>query len=289
MWAEKGKQPIRPNGQGQGIMVSDFIEEHGGYLRLSNEEYEAAKDLHPGLWKEARQLLELGAEYEGYWDSDKFMNQVEHSITIAEIKYPKETHSLVFLFDQSSGYTAFADNALNVNRMNVRPGGAEAILHDTVWNGMSQRMVLSDGRPKGTKRVLEERGVNTKGMKAERMREVLGEMSDFKYEKKKVERLVASRGHRAIFIPKFHCELNPIESCWCHSKHYTRSHCDYTFPGLLAIIDQSLNSVTLDMIRKFFRKTHETVQAYCEGLTPGPEMTKALKTYKSHRRISEPQ
>ena len=51
-------------------MVSDFIEEHGGYLRLSNEEYEAAKDLHPGLWKEARQLLELGAEYEGYWDSD---------------------------------------------------------------------------------------------------------------------------------------------------------------------------------------------------------------------------
>jgi len=49
MWAEKGKQPIRPNGQGQGIMVSDFIEEHGGYLRLSNEEYEAAKDLQARL------------------------------------------------------------------------------------------------------------------------------------------------------------------------------------------------------------------------------------------------
>jgi len=108
-------------------------------------------------------------------DSDQFMNQVEYNITIAEIKYPKETHSLVFLFDQSSGYTAFADDALNVNRMNVRPGGAEAILHDTVWNGMSQRMVLSDGRPKGMKRVHEERGVNTKGMKAERMQEVLGE------------------------------------------------------------------------------------------------------------------
>jgi len=25
-------------------MVSDFIEKHGGYLQLSNEEYEAAKD-----------------------------------------------------------------------------------------------------------------------------------------------------------------------------------------------------------------------------------------------------
>jgi len=48
-WAEKGKQLIRPKGQGRGIMVSDFIEKHGGYLRLSNEEYEAAKDSHPGL------------------------------------------------------------------------------------------------------------------------------------------------------------------------------------------------------------------------------------------------
>ena len=46
-------------------------------------------------------------------------------------------------------------------------------------------------------------------------------------------------GHRAIFIPKFHCELNPIECCWCHSKRYTRSHCDYTFPGLLATINAS--------------------------------------------------
>ena len=105
----------------------------------------------------------------------------------------------------------------------------------------------------------------------------------------KVERLVASCGHQAIFIPKFHCELNPIESCWCHSKHYTRSHCDHTFPGLLAIIDQSLNSMTLDMIQKFFQKTRETMQAYREGLTPELEMTKALKTYKSHWRISEPQ
>ena len=45
----------------------------------------------------------------------------------------------------------------------------------------------------------------------------------------------------------------------------------------------------LDMIRKFFRKTRETMRAYREGLTPGPEMAKSLKTYKSHRRISEAQ
>ena len=38
--------------------------------------YDRAEDSHPGLWKEARQLLKLGGEYEGYWDSEKFLNQV---------------------------------------------------------------------------------------------------------------------------------------------------------------------------------------------------------------------
>ena len=133
MWAEKGKQPIRPKGQGQSIMVSEFIEEHGGYLRLSDEEYKSAKDSPL-----TQTLLSFGLV----------------------ILYPKESHSLVVLFDQSSD-----DDALNVNRMNVRPGGAQAILHDTVWNGRGQKMVFSDGTPKGMKHILEERGVNTKDMK----------------------------------------------------------------------------------------------------------------------------
>ena len=77
-------------------------------------------------------------------------------------------------------------SSLNVNRMNVRPGKAQAVLRDTIRNGRAQRMVFSDGTPKGMKHIIEERCANTKGMKAEKMREVLGEMSDFKYEKTKV-------------------------------------------------------------------------------------------------------
>ena len=68
-------------------------------------------------------------------------------------------------------------------------------------------------------------------MKAADMRRVLGEMPDFKYEKTKVGKKPYSRGHRVIFIPKFHCELNLIEHCWGHAKHCTKQHCDYTFQG----------------------------------------------------------
>ena len=44
-------------------------------------------------------------------------------------------------------------------------------------------MNFSLGVPKGLKRVLEERGVDTQGMKAEEMRAVLGSHPDFQNEK----------------------------------------------------------------------------------------------------------
>ena len=40
MWAEKGKQPIRPKGLGRGIMVSDFVDEFNGLLTLTEGEFE---------------------------------------------------------------------------------------------------------------------------------------------------------------------------------------------------------------------------------------------------------
>ena len=69
------------------------------------------------------------------------------------------------LIDQSSGYTSFSDDVLNVNCMNVRPGGAQAVLHDTVWNGRAQNIVFSDSISKGMKHIHKEREVYTKGMK----------------------------------------------------------------------------------------------------------------------------
>lgn len=126
VWAETGKQPIHPKGQGCGLMVSEFIDEHNGFLKLSDEEFEDASTEHPGLWKEARFILKFGIAAEGQWNNEKCMHQVRQAVTIAEIKYPTLTHNIVFLFDQSSGHTAYVDDALNVNRMNVHPGATHA-------------------------------------------------------------------------------------------------------------------------------------------------------------------
>ena len=97
-WGTKDMTILRPKSKGAGIMVSDFIDEHNGYLRLSDDEYEQFKESHPGIKRQARAYLEYGENKEGYWTSEKFMAQIEVEATIAEVKYPREEgYRLVFL------------------------------------------------------------------------------------------------------------------------------------------------------------------------------------------------
>jgi len=55
------------------------------------------------------------------------------------------------------------------------------------------------------------------------MSQVLSLQSDFKLEKPLIQCLVEGHGHKCIFLPKFHCELNPIEMMWGYAK-YHESH-----------------------------------------------------------------
>ena len=82
-WVEPGTQCIKPKTRGTGIMVSDFIDEFDGSLKLSDSEYEKAKQQHPEIQQSARVLLEIGVNKEGYWDNKKLMQQVEQAATIA--------------------------------------------------------------------------------------------------------------------------------------------------------------------------------------------------------------
>ena len=283
MWAEEGKVPIQPKSLGRGIMISDFVIEHDGLLSLSDSELEIARHDNITINQEGRQILHYGAASEGYWTSEKFLAQVQSAIAIAEFKYPKDSNTLVWLFDQSSCHCAYNDDALNVKRMNVKPGGAQPKMRDTCWNGKTQKMVLPDGRPKGMKLVLEERGADTTKMKAADMAVVLGNHHDFKHEKTALEHVIKPKGHYCIYIPKFHCKLNPIERVWGKAKQYTRSHCDYSFAGPEETIYLALDSVKTETIRKYLRKAREYMKAYREGITDGVKVVEALKTYKSDR------
>ena len=147
-------------------MVSEFIEEKDGYLALSDEQYELeVTNNDQDIEKSALAVLEIGEHQEGYWNSDRFMEQVGKAVRITDLKYPPSQG--YHRFDHSCGHTAYAEDA---SKMNKGPGGKQPKMRETVWNGQQQTMTLPDGRPKGAALVLEGRGYNTKRMKLEEMR-----------------------------------------------------------------------------------------------------------------------
>lgn len=154
-WCDGTKQALKQKSLGQAIMVSDFIDEVGGFL-----EYEG----------EAARLL-LEHQSEGYFTNQMLIAQVHRTISIFEKKYPAAQG--LFIFDNAPSHTKRPDDALNADKMNVKDGGKQPFMRDASWEGVVQNMTLPDGRQKGMKTVLEERGVDTKGMNAEKLREEL--------------------------------------------------------------------------------------------------------------------
>ena len=71
-----------------------------------------------------------GKGREGWWNSEKFMEQARDIVDAVEILYPG--HQLVFEVDWSCGHNAFAPDALRVENMNVKYGGKQAKMRETV-------------------------------------------------------------------------------------------------------------------------------------------------------------
>ena len=273
-------------------MVSDFTEEHNGYLQLTDQEFEEAKKSNPRLKKQARAFLEYGENKEGYWTSERFMSQIDDATTITEIKYPREKgYCLVWIFDRSSCHGAYSENALNANKMNTKPGGKQPAMRDTInpFTGQIQHLVFSTGIPKGLIQVLKERGIDTRKMKLDDMRKELASHPDFRDEKTKTEHELNRCGHVCVLLPKFHCELNPIERYWAQAKRYTRAYSNYTIAGLQKNTPDGLEVITLENIRNHYRKVQTYMFGYVQGLAAGKEleeyMKKCKKVYESHRHI----
>ena len=219
-------------------------------------------------------------------------------IPIFERIYPNAIGE--FFFDQSSAHGAFAPNALNAKDMNVKPGGKQRIMPDTIiplnnphpdLHGKPQQMVFPTdllpndpnfpyrGQPKGMRQILDERGLilvlaaanggkypvgECQFCKASRetqehltheaqavvagdepdgtaddvmqpgtsstccMRKCLASELDFQAEKPLLQITIENAGHKCYFLPKFHCELNPIEMYW----GWTKIHACFLFPCL---------------------------------------------------------
>ena len=115
-------------------------------------------------------------------------------------------------------------------------------------------------------------------------RKILAAERDFREQKGRLQEEIEARGHKVIFYPKFHCELNPIEPYWCKAKWYTRENCDYSLEGLRQTVPEALASVEQKTICGFFNRPMRITEAYRDGLQYGCEEFQN-RVYKAHRRI----
>ncbi len=306
VWAKTGELPLRKKGNGRSIMISEFLTEACGRLKLDTQTIEN----YPHIPKEARVCLIPGKNQEGYWTMNHLLEQVKSkAIPIFEALFPNCI--AIFAFDNSSNHAAFLPDALIASKMNLFPGGKQPAMRSTTWGENNhQDMCFPNDyfneklreKPKGMKQVLLERGKWKDSLKADCQlckagdkdpnridccaRRIISLESDFIAQKGALHEIISTAGHKCIFYPKFHCELNFIEMYWGATKKFTRENCDYSWAGLQKTVPLGLDSINLITIRKFARKAWRYMNVYHKGIG-GKLAEYAVKKYKSHRRVPD--
>jgi hypothetical protein len=219
-----GKVLLQRKSCGRLIHVSDFVNEVTGWLLLRNKEGKIVED--------ARKIIYPGSNGDAWWDHTQLLLQVKCAIKIFEAAHPDCV--ALFIFNQSSTHASLGPDALHAFDMNKSNGGKQQKQHDTIipesnpvaqHRGKLQKMMTESGEAKGLQQVLEERGfnINVSGMRSKCkpvcpwendcccMARLLSKQDDLAKQESLLETLIRSAGHECIFLPKFHCELNPIE------------------------------------------------------------------------------
>ncbi|KAI3648086.1 hypothetical protein MP228_005940 [Amoeboaphelidium protococcarum] len=293
-WGEEDEGCLRPKSLGQSLMVSAFMCPCHGVL------------------SEFRETIEPGKNRDGWWKTEDLVGQVQRIIPAFERLHPGM--KAVFTFDASANHHSMKSDALVAQRLNKSDGGKAPILRDGYFTNAEGRIVVqkmqfteADGQrdkigvQKGIQTILQERGLwpekATFNLKCKQVCNgqtndpccalwLLQNQPDFKAQKTWIEEIVSEAGHVFIAFPKYHCELNPIESVWGNSKQFTRANCDYSFAALKEKVPLSLDRIPLDTIQKYFMRCLRYCDAYRLGLH-GKLAEFAVKRYSSHRRIPD--
>ncbi|KAE9392941.1 hypothetical protein BT96DRAFT_967294 [Gymnopus androsaceus JB14] len=295
-WLGLNQTILQKKTRGRIVHVSDLINEVTGRL--------VVRDACGKIIRDAREIIYPGSQGDAWWDTAQLLEQIRKAISIFEEAHPN--CQALFVFDQSSAHASLGPNALKAFEMNKNDGGKQRKQKDTIipqsnptveLRGKPQKMTLPDGKPKGMKRVLEERGFDVQNMKAKCspvcpfenetccMARLLSKQDDFVNQPSMLETLITEAGHNCIFLPKFHCELNPIEMYWGWVKYRYRQVPKVKFQDAKDTALEYLNACPVDVIRRFINRSWRFMSAYRIGLK-GKAAEWAVRKQKGHRAVS---
>lgn len=275
------------------------------------------QNLHLVISESARVILKPGSGRDGYFTSEKVVKQLRDAIKIVEETYPDYTH--VFIYDNAPSHTKRPDDAISARRM---PKKAVPEFPRSFINSQGKKIQpppmepgrLPNGTPqsfyypsdhsampnwfKGMAKILQERDLGhiaeklaqCPGFKCEGgrtdccCRRALLSQPDFDSRDSTLEEVARGLGSRVLFLPKYHCELNPIEQCWGYAKKRYREmpHTNKESVMEKYVVD-AINSVPIESIRKFAARAQRFVDAYASGKRGPQAINWATKEFWSHR------
>jgi hypothetical protein len=130
VWLKDGDQPLQKKGNGQAIMTADWICETFGRLCLSDEQIMNQAKLPEDQRLRITDACQIGNNHDAWWDLVQLKDQLKDTVDIFEFFHANAVG--VWVFDCSSSHEGLASNALNVNNMNVNPGGKQTLLCNTI-------------------------------------------------------------------------------------------------------------------------------------------------------------
>ena len=243
-------------GEGHSLMVADFVSADYGWMASRDKKKTARILFRAGKGREGfftneniRAHLAKAAEIlnKDYPDEDHvliFDNAKTHAKraegSLSALRMPK---------GPSSNFKVEVNDVGEDGKLRYSEDGKilkkKIPMSNGVFNGQEQLFywpVDSDnglaGHFKGMARILEERGFqNASNLRAQCgkkfsdcspgkddccCRRLLFNQSDFAEVESILEMEAKAFGLRVLFLPKFHCELNPIEQCWGYAKRLYR-------------------------------------------------------------------
>ncbi|KEP45062.1 DDE family endonuclease [Rhizoctonia solani 123E] len=308
---------IHKKGEGVSLMVADFISADYGWLRLGEG----------AIPNDARVVFRAGKARDGWFGTADVTRQLSRAMAIVKKRYPNEDHVFVFdnaTIHSKLPETTPNVNKMTlgpsekVGGDGIGPSGqkikvkyAPAILPDgtiqQLYHPLDHPIEELRGTFKGMAQILAERGIQgarklklvcpsidsqkgqgcLPGATSCCARRVMQNQPDFCSQKSILQIQAEAEGFSVIYLPKYHCELNPIEQCWGAAKRvYRDSPPSSSEADLKQNMLAALDSVKVEVIRRFAARSRRFVHAYRTGLS-GVEAAWANKAFHGHRVLPE--
>ncbi|CAF4443413.1 unnamed protein product, partial [Rotaria magnacalcarata] len=249
-WIMPDNAPFYNKGRGRSIMCSDLLVMHpsGPFFSLTEKEYSEALKTYPNL------------------NDDCDINYEKNSASAA-ITLEYKNHNFLCLVDNSRTHTAAE---IHLNAFGMRSGTRCPVDKIDYIDDNNKKKTIEcyadDGYSKGLLAIANELNVFVpRKCKLNDLKLLLSQHAAFR-SVSKLENLAAEYNIKIIFTPKYHCETNPIEGYWCHSKQYIRKHTDQSFQKLTTLMPEAKpNFIQKHVHLKLFRRFWRTIKAYDQG------------------------